>query len=68
MLGTASSSSSVPEYHGLDVGGLLEALLSGGDIDPEDWKASFAMAFPAEDVVVNGQFETNGDFLTEEST
>ena len=68
LLGTASSSSSVPEYRGLDVSGLLEALMSGGDIDPEDWKASYTVAFPAENAVVNGQFETNGDFLTEEST
>jgi len=68
LLGTASPSSSVPEYRGLDISGLFDALTSGGDIDPEDWKASYTVAIPAEDAVVNGQFETNGDFLTEEST
>ena len=63
-----STSTPIEEYRGLDVDGLLEALMIGGDIDPEDWKASFTIEFPTEDTVINGQFETNGDFLTEEST
>ena len=67
LLGTASSSSSVPVYRGLDTGLLFDAMVSD-PIDPEDWKASFAMEFPSDGAVVNGQFETNGDFLTEEST
>ena len=65
----AGPASSIPieEYRGLDVDSLLNAMTSAA-IDPEDWKASFAIAFPIEDTVINGQFETNGDFLTEEST
>jgi hypothetical protein len=65
---SAGPSSPLPEYRGLDMGSLFDALMNGRDIDPEDWKASFTMVFPSEDAVVNGQFETNGDFLTEEST
>ena len=63
----AGPSTPVPVYRGLDIGSLFDAMMSD-PIDPEDWKASFTEAFPAEGAVVNGQFETNGDFLTEEST
>jgi len=63
----AGPSTPLPEFRAVDVDGLLEAVMSAA-VDPEDWKASYTIAFPADDVVVNGQFETNGDFLTEEST
>jgi hypothetical protein len=75
LLGASSSSSSIEVYRGLDVEALLEAILAGGGpmneggiVDPEYWKASFTIAFPAEDTLINGQFETIGDFETEEST
>ncbi len=69
-----STSTPIEVYRGLDFSGLIEAIVAGGSINegrvdnPEDWKASFTAAFPSEGTVVNGQFETDGDFLTEEST
>ena len=71
LLGTASSSSStpVPVYRGLDIDSLFNAIMSSGpEPEPENWKASFTFEFPTEGDLVNGQFETNGDFSTEEST
>ena len=70
LLGTASSTPlpiPLPEYRGLDIDSLFNAITEAA-FNVEDWKASFAMDFPSEGAVVNGQFETNGDFLTEEST
>ena len=62
------SSTLIEEYRGLDTSGLLNAVINSRDIDPEDWKASYTVAFPSEGVLVEGQVETNGDFETEEST
>jgi len=61
--------SSIPlsEFHLLDIEALFDALMSGGDIDPEDWKASYTDVIPASGVTLNGQFETDGDFSTETS-
>ena len=63
----AGPSTPVPVYRGLDIGSLFNAI-TAETFAAADWKASFAMEFPSEGALVNGQFETNGDFLTEEST
>mgnify|MGYP003629563848 FL=1 len=63
----AGPSTPLPEYRGLNIDSLFNAIMA----DPfaaADWKASFAIEYPSEGALVNGQFETNGDFLTEEST
>jgi hypothetical protein len=62
-----STSTPVPVYRGLDIDSLFNAVMADS-ASADDWKASFTIEFPAEGAVVNGQFETNGDFLTEEST
>jgi hypothetical protein len=67
LINTESSSTPVPVYRGLDIDSLFNAVMADSG-SADDWKASFTIEFPAEGAVVNGQFETNGDFLTEEST
>ena len=44
-------STPIEVYRGLDVDSLFNAMTSAA-VDPEDWKASFAIAFPIEDIFV----------------
>jgi hypothetical protein len=56
----------VPSFHLLDVGSLLDAITA----DPfavADWKATFTGVTATPGVIINGVFDTNGDFSTEVS-
>ena len=58
-------STTIETAHLLDVDSLFVAL-TADPFDVEDWKASYAISFPDE-FVLNGVYETGGDFSTENS-